>query len=76
MAFGYELVIRSESTNVMQIVGDFSFLWQTVVAEVMAMAEAIKSILYTPILDDSGNLTSKSDKTVELIRKELEEVIA
>lgn len=47
-----------------------------VVAEAMAMAGAIKSILDTPILDDEGNLTSESDKIVEMTRKRLEEVSA
>lgn len=46
-----------------------------VVAEAMAMAGAIKSILDTPILDDEGNLTSESDKMVEMTRKRIEEVI-
>ena len=39
------------------------------------MAGAIKSILDTPILDDEGNLTSESDKMVEMTRKRIEEVI-
>lgn len=47
-----------------------------VVAEAMAMAGAIKSILDTPILDDEGNMTLKSDKIVEMTRKKLEEVVA
>lgn len=47
-----------------------------VVAEAMAMAGAIKSILDTPILNDEGNLTPESDKMVELTRQKLEEVIA
>ena len=46
------------------------------VAEAMAMAGAIKSILDTSILDEEGNLTPESDKMVELTRKKLEEVIA
>lgn len=45
------------------------------VAEAMAMAGAIKSILDTPILDDEGNLTPESDKMVEMTRKKLKEVI-
>ena len=47
-----------------------------VVAEAMAMAGAIKSILDTPILDDEGNLTLESEKMVEMTRRKLEEVIA
>ena len=47
-----------------------------VVAEAMAMAGAIKSILDTPILDEDGNLTSESDNVVELTRQRLEEVMA
>lgn len=47
-----------------------------IVAEAMAMAGAIKSILDTPILDDAGNLTNESDKIVEVTRKKLEDVIA
>lgn len=46
-----------------------------VVAEAMAMAGAIKSILDTPLLDDEGNLTSESEKMVEMTRKRIEEVI-
>lgn len=45
-----------------------------VVAEAMAMAGAIKSILDTPILDDAGNLTLESEQIVEMTRKKLEEV--
>lgn len=43
-----------------------------VIAEAMSMAGAIKSILDTAILDDDGNLTSESDKIVEITRKKLE----
>ena len=46
-----------------------------VVAEAMAMAGAIKSILDTPILDDEGNLTSESGKMVEMTRRRIEEVL-
>lgn len=46
-----------------------------IVAEAMAMAGAIKSILDTPILDDAGNLTNESDKIVDITRKKLEDVI-
>lgn len=45
-----------------------------VVAKAMAMAGAVKSILDTPILDDTGNLTTESEKMVELTRKRIEEV--
>lgn len=55
---------------------DFSDDEKKVVAEAMAMAGAIKSILDTPILDDDGNLTPESDKMVEMTRKKLEEVMA
>ena len=46
-----------------------------VIAEAMAMAGAIKSILDTPILNDEGNLTAESDKMVEMTRKKLERTI-
>lgn len=46
------------------------------IAEAMAMAGAIKSILDTPILDEEGNLTSESEKIVDVTRKKVEEVIA
>lgn len=46
-----------------------------VIAEAMAMAGAVKSILDTPILDHDGNLTSESDKIVAMTRKRLEEVL-
>ncbi|MCI8645669.1 MAG: hypothetical protein HFE76_02475 [Firmicutes bacterium] len=53
---------------------NFSEDEKKVVAEAMAMAGAIKSILDTPILDEDGNLTPESDKMVEMTRKKLEEV--
>lgn len=46
-----------------------------VVAEAMALAGAIKSILDTPILDDDGNLTLESDQIVEMTRKKLNEAV-
>lgn len=55
---------------------NFSDDEKKVVAEAMAMAGAIKSILDTPILDDDGNLTLESDKIVEMTRKRLDGVIA
>ena len=39
-----------------------------IVAEAMAVAGAIKSILDTPILDDEGHLTPESEKIIETIR--------
>ena len=42
------------------------------VAEAMAMAGAIKSILDTPILDDDGNLAPESEKIVETTREKLQ----
>ena len=42
------------------------------VAETMAMAGAIKSILDTPILDNDGNLTPESERIVEATRSKLE----
>lgn len=47
-----------------------------VVAEAMAMAGAIKTILDTPILDDEGNLTTESEKMVKMMRKKVEKAIA
>ena len=44
-------------------------------AEALAMAGAIKSILDTSILDDDGNLTPESEQIVEKTRKNLKEVI-
>ena len=55
---------------------NFSNDEKKVVAEAMAMAGAIKSILDTPILDDDGNLTLESDKIVGMTRKRLDGVIA
>lgn len=43
------------------------------VAEAMAMAGAIKSILDTPILDDDGNLAPESEKIIEATKAKLEE---
>lgn len=42
------------------------------IAEAMAMAGAIKSILDTPILDDDGNLVPESEKIVEITKAKLE----
>ena len=44
---------------------------KTVIAESMAMAGAIKSILDTPILDVDGNLTPESGKIVSLTKEQL-----
>ena len=46
------------------------------IAEAMAIAGAVKSVLDTPILDDEGNLTSESDKIVEAVREKLGGVLA
>lgn len=45
------------------------------VAEAMAMAGAIKSILDTPILDDDGNLVPESEKIVEITKAKLERAV-
>ena len=45
---------------------------KSTVAEAMAMAGAIKSILDTPILDDDGNLAPESEKIVEATRAKLQ----
>lgn len=47
-----------------------------VIAEAMAMAGAIKTILDTPILDDEGNLSPESDTIVDVTREKLKEVMA
>ena len=44
---------------------------KTVIAESMAMAGAIKSILDTPILDVDGNLTPESGKIISLTKGQL-----
>lgn len=54
---------------------EFSEVEKKIVAEAMAMAGAIKSILDTPILNDNGNLTPESGKIIELTRNRLNEVI-
>ena len=46
-----------------------------IVAEAMAMAGAIKSILDTSILNEEGNLTKESEKIIEMTRERLEKVI-
>lgn len=51
---------------------DFSESEKRIVAEAAAMAGAIKSILDTPILDDNGNLSPKSEKMVEITRGKLQ----
>lgn len=45
------------------------------IAEAMAIAGAIKSILDTPILDDNGKLTSESEKIVDATRSKLKGII-
>ena len=54
---------------------NFSDDEKKVVAEALAMAGAIKSILDTSILDDDGNLTPESEQIVEKKKKNLKEVI-
>lgn len=51
---------------------EFSQEERNTVAEAMAMAGAIKSILDTPILDDDGNLVPDSEKIVEITKAKLE----
>lgn len=46
-----------------------------IVAQTVALAGAIKAILDTPILDEAGNLTSASDKMVEIARDKIAKVI-
>lgn len=55
---------------------DFEDNEKSVIAEAMAIAGAVKSVLDTPILDDEGNLTSESDKIVEAVREKLGGVLA
>lgn len=45
------------------------------IAEAMAMAGAIKSILDTAILDEEGNLTSESEKIIEVTKGKLGGVV-
>ena len=51
---------------------DFTDDEKKTVAEAMALAGAIKSVLDTPILDDDGNLTPESEVIVESAREKLE----
>ncbi len=51
---------------------EFSESERNTVAEAMAMAGAIKSILDTPILDDAGNLVPESEKIIEITRAKFE----
>ena len=69
----YEMskVIRDKGTDFR----DFSEAEKETIAEAMAMAGAIKSILDTPILNDAGNLAPESDKIVELTRNRLKEAM-
>lgn len=70
----YEMasIIQNRGTDFMNYSDDE----KKVVAEGMAMAGAIKSILDTPILDDDGNLTQESEKMIEIIRGKLGETAA
>lgn len=70
----YELtqIIKNRGTDFRK----FSDDEKKIVAEAMAMAGAIKSILDTPILNEEGNLTPESDKMVEMTRRKLGETIA
>lgn len=47
-----------------------------IVGEAMAMASSIKAILDTPILDEKGNLTQKSEEIGEVTRERIETIIA
>lgn len=49
----------------------YSYDDKKVVAEAMAIAGAIKTVLDTPILDEDGNLTEKSQHIVDETRKKL-----
>lgn len=51
---------------------EFSDDEKRTVAEAMALAGAIKSILDTPILDDDGNLTPESEKIIDTTRAKLD----
>ena len=50
----------------------YSLEEKKIVAQAVAMAGAIKAVLDTPILNDKGNLTSESEKIVDVTRKKLE----
>ena len=54
----------------------FSHDEKKTVAEAMAIAGAIKTILDTPILDEEGNLTSESGQIIEITRQKMGEAIA
>ncbi len=43
-----------------------------VVAEAMTLAGAIKAVIDTPILDDSGKLTKQSEKIIQNTRRQIE----
>ena len=50
----------------------YSLEEKNIVAQALAMAGAIKAVLDTPLLNDTGNLTSESEKIVDVTRKKLE----
>ena len=66
----YEMgeIIKGKGTDFRE----FSEDEKNTIAEAMAMAGAIKSILDTPILDDEGNLATESEKIVGATREKLE----
>ena len=68
----YEMgeIIKNRGTDFREFTKDE----KNTVAEAMAMAGAIKSILDTPILDDDGNLAPESERIVEATRAKLEGV--
>ena len=72
LVFEMTQIIKTRGTDFRK----FSDDEKKVVAEAMAMAGAIKSILDTPILDDDGNLSPESEQIVEMTREKLEEVMA
>ena len=63
-------IISSRGTDFREFTDDE----KKVVAESIAIAGTIKSIIDTPILDEAGNLTIESEKMIDIIRENMEKV--
>lgn len=70
----YEMtqIIQSKGTDFRTFTDDE----KKCVASAMSMAGAIKAVLDTPILDDTGNLTNESSLVIESTQKKVEAITA
>lgn len=67
LVYSMEKIIENRGTNF----STFTYEEKSVVASALATANAIKSVLDTPILTEDGNLTKESEKLSESVQKVL-----